>query len=277
MGNNMIKKKLLHLTDIHLNFVHPAKFIHFVDKLNGINADHIIITGDITEAPVLESHLDLMASNVKTPMSFVLGNHDYYFGNIAEVRSLMNNKYKFRGVATNNSAYWLGACDFISLSDDVAVVGHDGWYDGGYANWFDSKLQMADYGVILDFKFLTSRVDLFTAIGDLAEDSANHIRRVLPLAFKEHKHVFLGTHVPPFRENSVYNGKISDDHWLPHFSSKYMGDAILEVMAAYPDKQLTVLCGHSHGSAIYNPLPNVVSITGKARYKYPDISGEYEF
>lgn len=272
------QKKILHLTDIHMNFVNKVKFREFCKKVNKERADAIILTGDISEATTIEPHLDVLSSEIETPIYFVLGNHDYYFGSIPAVRSLMTQKYGVsESVKKAYAATWLGAVDYIPVTDKVAVVGHDGWYDGGYADWFASKLGMTDYQIISDFSGRI-RQELFQIINKLAAEAAAHVTLAATKAFENgYQHVFLGTHVPPFPENSVYEGKISDANWLPHFSSRHMGAAIIEMMTAYPEKNLTVLCGHSHGEAVFEPLANVKSVTGKAKYGHPIISGTYSF
>lgn len=42
-----------------------------------------------------------------------------------------------------------------------------------------------------------------------------------------------GPHVPPFREASWHQGRISDDDWLPHFTCKAVGDVLREAMVAH--------------------------------------------
>jgi hypothetical protein len=42
-------------------------------------------------------------------------------------------------------------------------------------------------------------------------------------------------------------------------------------MAAHPDRQLTVLCGHTHGSGECRILPNLKVNTGGAVYGKPEV------
>ena len=44
-----------------------------------------------------------------------------------------------------------------------------------------------------------------------------------------------------------------------------------EAMAAAPDHQMTVLCGHTHGGGEAQVLPNLRVLTGDARYGQPVI------
>ena len=88
---------------------------------------------------------------------------------------------------------------------------------------------------------------------------------------------FLLTHVPPFREAAVYRGRPSDEDWAPHFSCKAMGDLLIEVMADHPTRKLTVLCGHTHGGGESKILPNLLVLTGQAKYRHPAIQRIFEW
>jgi hypothetical protein len=70
------------------------------------------------------------------------------------------------------------------------------------------------------------------------------VRATLAEAVGWASEVVLLTHVPPFREASWYQGRISDDDALPHFSCKVIGDALNEAMARHPGTRLTVLWAH---------------------------------
>jgi predicted MPP superfamily phosphohydrolase len=64
---------------------------------------------------------------------------------------------------------------------------------------------------------------------------------------------------------------VSDDDWLPYFTCRAVGDALLETMQARPDRDLTVLCGHTHGAGTVEVLPNLRVWTGGADYGAPTI------
>jgi len=75
--------------------------------------------------------------------------------------------------------------------------------------------------------------------------------------------------VPPFEGACWHNGSISNKNWLPYSSCKAVVDALLAGMENKPDKQMTVLCGHTHSAGIYNPQPNIIVRTGAAEYGVP--------
>ena len=74
-------------TDVHLNFVDEAGSRDFADSIADSNADALLLGGDITEAPSLAGTLESLASAIDRPIYFVLGNHDYYEGDIESTRT----------------------------------------------------------------------------------------------------------------------------------------------------------------------------------------------
>lgn len=81
----------------------------------------------------------------------------------------------------------------------------------------------------------------------------------------------LESHVPPFKESCRHEGKISADDWLPHFSCKAVGDVLQKFISTFPDRRMTVLCGHTHSSSQVILLPNLLVKTGGAEYGLPEI------
>ena len=47
-------------------------------------------------------------------------------------------------------------------------------------------------------------------------------------------------------------------------------------MKVHPEKQLTVLCGHTHSAGICQPLPNLEIHTGGAEYDRAEIAGRFQ-
>jgi len=111
----------------------------------------------------------------------------------------------------------------------------------------------------------------FMKLNQLGDDSTSCIKKRLPEAFKNYEYILFISHVPPFKESCWHMGEISDDDWLPHFSCKSMGNALVEAMRNYPDKQMMVLCGHTHSSGEAQILPNLLVKTGQAEYGAPEL------
>ena len=257
------------LTDPHLNFLTEDKVQQFLQSLARRTPDTLLITGDIAEAPTLLSYLDQIHAAISCPIYFVLGNHDYYFGALRDVRQRVAEFCRH-----HPRMIWLTERDAEELAPGVGVVGHDGWADARLGDYVRSLVTMHDHHLIAELAGL-SKADRWPVLRALGDEAAAHLRRVLPQALQCYPHVFVLTHVPPMREACWYQGQISDDEWLPHFTCAAAGEVIRQVLAAFPQRRCTVLCGHTHSPGECQPLPNLRVLTGAAEYGAPGIAGEF--
>ncbi|WP_163338760.1 metallophosphoesterase [Desulfopila sp. IMCC35008] len=262
------KRKILHcgwLTDIHLEFLTNKEAAAFVESLAYKGLGCLWITGDISTAHQIEDHLQLFEKLYKTPVYFVLGNHDYYGGDIESVRSIVKKKCQ-----RSKWLHWLPSSGIVPLNNDTCLIGHDGWSDGRLGNYKDSKVLLNDYLKIQDFVQAggVGRLALLNRLGDQA---ASYIRGRLLVALEQYSHIIILTHVPPFIEACWHEGEISTDDWLPHFSCQAMGDVLKGSMRTAHDKQMTVFCGHTHSFGECQILPNLLVKTGEAKYGAPKI------
>lgn len=261
--------RVLWLTDIHLNFAVPPRTREFVQSVRAAEPDVVLLTGDIAEADDVTDYLAMLADALPCPIYFVLGNHDFYFGSITGVRQRIHELCQ----KTPNLRY-LTQRDVEELAPTVGLVGHDGWADGRVGDYERSYIMMNDYKLIAELSNV-GKADRWPLLKALGDEAAAHIRRVLPVALAKYTKVILATHVPPLRAACWHQGEISDDEWAPHFVCQAVGDAILEIMPKWPLRELTVLCGHTHGAGECRPLPNVHILTGGAEYGAPAIVREF--
>ncbi len=264
-------KRVAWLTDLHLNFLAGDDVNTFLQQVAAEHCDAVLISGDIAESQNLLEYLDWIASRLDQSIYFVLGNHDFYHSSIRQVRDDVAALCR-----RDSRLVWLNEVACVELAPSVGLVGHDGWADARLGDYERSLVMMNDYRLIEEFARMSkeARWPLLKAEADAA---AEHIRQVLPAALGKYPQVFLLTHVPPFREACWHQGEISNDEWLPHFTSQAMGQAILEVMRDYPSRQLTVLCGHTHGRGEVKIAPNILVLTGGAEYGAPAIERIFEF
>jgi 3',5'-cyclic AMP phosphodiesterase CpdA len=258
-------KRLAWVTDVHLNFPGRGAVDGFFRSLAVTDADAVLLSGDVGEAPDVARYLNELDTWVGRPVYFVLGNHDFYRGTIAGVRSKVADL-----CSAVPTLHWLPLAGVVPLNGATCLVGHDGWGDGRHGDYWGSRVMLNDWQFIGEFLGLDAaeRLRVLHALGD---EAAAHFRSVLPEALTRYRHVLVVTHVPPFRESCWHRGKISGDEWLPHFACKAVGDVLQEAMAAYPDREMTVLCGHTHGAGEVQVLPNLRVLTGGAEYGHPAV------
>lgn len=260
------------MSDIHLNFLGTQQIEAWLQELRQSVYDGIVISGDIGEAYSFPDYLIRMVDTLQIPLYVVLGNHDYYRASIASVHRMMAELVKREPLI-----HWLDEQDApIALSDDVALIGHEGWGDGQYGNYFGSGLILNDYVLIEELRLShEARLPILKALG---ERGGAHLARLLPVALEKHQHVYVVMHAPPFQETCYHDGKAATDDnlYLPHFTCKAHGDVLLQMAAQYPDKQITVLCGHTHGACDVQMRPNLRVCCAEAEYGKPDVAAVLE-
>jgi predicted MPP superfamily phosphohydrolase len=259
------------ITDPHIDHLENDGFAILVDLIKANRSNGVILTGDITCAATYILILKRLHREIKIPIYFVLGNHDFYGSWIDTVRKaasmLQEQNMDLRYLTTQASP--------IELTPGVGLIGHDSWYDARYGDYKNSNVKMEDTKHINDFMRLTKK-SLEIKLNELGTEAAEHLRNQLKLALLSYDQVILAMHVPPFREACLNSGEVIDDFHLPFYCCKTVGDVILQIMADASEKQLLVLCGHTHHEAQYQPLPNVKVLVGSAKYGKPRVQDTIE-
>lgn len=255
--------KLAWATDIHLDTADAAAITRFLKAIREGSPDALALSGDISNGSVLMEHLELLDNSLQIPIYFVLGNHDYWERSFATIRK------DFRKLSDRSNLVWLNQKRVTSLTDKVCIVGHDGWYDGGHGDWWRSRVRMNDDHEIAELR--VPRQLLWEIINKLAVDAAKHIGDCLDEAFDMlgFERAIIVTHVPPFPDAAWHAGKPQEADWLPHFTSKHMGDMLRAKAALYPKKKMRVLCGHTHTKRRVEIEPNLTVWAGAAAYTKP--------
>ncbi len=268
------------LTDIHLNFLRPDERAHFISELATADFDHLVITGDIGEAPTVATYLEQIYYSIRRPLSFVLGNHDYYLASVDETRTDIK-------ALTDRSLpiTYLGEGSVVSLSSTCALVGHDGWADGRFGDYVASPILLSDYLLIEDFQPSSrdgsrlsdaAKQERHRIMTDLANDCATALEVSLAEAAVDYQTIVVATHVPPFEEACWYKGKTPHPLMLPHLGCGATGDVIRAAALGHPNRRFIVLCGHTHWAGTVEIEPNLTVITGGARYRHPALQESLE-
>lgn len=265
-------QKYAWLTDIHLEMLSSEQAESFFRSVRDVDPTGVLVGGDIATAGTLALTLLKMQKIIAKPIYFVLGNHDYYGGDIEPVRKsarlLMHQ---------NPEIHWLPQTGVVELSPQVALVGHGGWSDGGYGDFMASEIMLTDY-VQIKSLVTSEKAERLSKLKQLGDDAASTLRLHLKQALEHNLQVYVLTHSPPFIESCWYEGKTPsvEDAYLPHFTCKAIGDLLLDMASTHPDKSITVLCGHTHGSGTAQIRPNLHVITGGAEYEKPVIQKIFE-
>lgn len=269
-------------TDIHLDHLHDdASLISFAEGLVATDPASILITGDISTAKNLVYHLSAIERVVQRPVFFVLGNHDYWGGDIDTVRKEMKD-------VCNMSQFlkYLPLSPYTPVSPTTAIVGHDGWYDAYYGDADKSQFVMNDWALIRDYvqfsgggqfmninRGVADKAGVISFSRKLAKQGVDHIAAGIKAAVRSYKNIVVLTHYPPFAETHMYQGKIGDVNSQPWYTSRQMGDMLLAAAKAYPNVHFNVLAGHTHGRYDGRILPNLEVHVADAAYGSPGLSG----
>jgi len=212
-----------------------------------------------------------MSSVLHMPIYFVLGNHDFYRGSIADTRAAVAKMIRGSDKLTH-----LSQAGVVELTPNTCLMGHDGWADGRLGDLDGSDVILNDFLLIDELRHWRDRhaLDkpvLRTILQKLGDAAAEHLRGLLPVAAAKYPQVIVATHVPPLREAAWHEGRPSGDDYLPFFSCKAVGDVLLDTARSHPDCQVLVLCGHTHGGGEMQPLENLRVLTGPAEYGRPRV------
>jgi Icc-related predicted phosphoesterase len=271
--------KIAWTTDLHLNFVDDLHIDRFIDAVRDSQPDAVLIGGDIGEADSFAAYLERLTGGLDVPIHFVLGNHDYYKGSIAGVQETARKLCR-----DASGLNWLAESGPVWLGEQTGLVGHGGWGDARAGDFLASDVVLNDYLLIAELRSAAGlktpetilNPELMETLHRLGDETAAHLRRVLPEALDRCEHVLVAMHVPPFREACWYRGTVCDDNWAPHFTCVAAGEALLEQAKRHPQRRITVLCGHTHSSGTVKMRDNLEVRTGDAEYGAPKVQDVFD-
>ncbi len=252
--------KLIWMSDIHLNFLQKSDREVFYQKVKGCG-DVIVISGDIAESHNFTQMITEMQEATKLPVSFVLGNHDFYGSSVKKVKAEAK-KLDYLSHAP------------VELTRDTIMIGVDGWGDCRNGDFENSRLVMNDWWYIDDLRKAHGKGmdELKIKLQQLADKDARALKSKLKEALSwSPKKVIIVTHVPPFEEACMYAGRKSTPSGLPFFSSQILGSTILPIAKKNPGVDFLWLSGHTHSRAKYKPCNNMSVRVAKSEYFNPQV------
>jgi predicted phosphodiesterase len=257
--------RLLWLTDLHLDRPTAEAREQFYLRLKGARFDAAVITGDISCGNKIDGHLaDIARASSPRKVYFLLGNHDFYGSSFSEVQKRVE-----RVCGQHGNLRQLGHGEIIALGKSDALIGHQGWADGRGGWGSRSLARNPDFYAIEDFQGLP-REEAFGRMRELGNASAQYFRSRLPYALTCHHRVWIATHVPPFPQAAHYDNRPCSRLHQPFYSNVSAGTVIRGIAESFPDRRLTVLCGHTHCRAAVQAADNIYVLVGAARTGSPD-------
>ncbi len=262
--------KLLWFTDTHYDFFGGKRVKRFFEKIEKIKPDGIIHSGDIANGKLVKGVLELYKKTVSSPLYFVLGNHDFYYSSFGKVRKSLKEFLK-----DSEKIFWLTESEPIKLTDNIVIVGDDGWADARFGDPENSNLRLNDFIAIEEIAETPpkERFKLYRRLGD---ESAERLNSKLEKATLISDNIIVVTHPSPFKETTFYGSVQSDENGLPWFSSKVIGEVILKYADKYKNKKFLVLCGHTHERVEKIIRDNLKVKVGGAEYGKLEIQEIFE-
>lgn len=265
--------KLLHLTDIHLDFTDiPTRNKFYLDVYNQ-EADYVLIGGDIADGPKRGEELLLefqaLALHDYTTILFVFGNHDCYNSSIKEVDLFYNSFCK-----DNKNFIYLpnqitGIYRLPPPHTNIVIIGDGLWYDGLAGDPF-SNILLNDFSLIKEMN-VPSMLRRYR-IREIGEERTNLLKQKLEaINMGITDQVFILTHIPPYREATYFNGKISTSNWLTYMCCYQAGLMLDTFCQKHLNTKFTILCGHTHGKVHHQRFDNLTVMAPESHYRYPSI------
>jgi predicted phosphohydrolase len=256
-----VKEKYLWFTDTHFDKVLPWTLATFIFHIIKENPKGIFLTGDIANGLLLEYYLKIIATFVKCPIYFVLGNHDYHYSSIEKVHEKVRKLCK-----KYPNLIWMTDAGVVPLNKDVALIGTEGWYDATNGTPLYLKFTI-DWVLIEDFRKLPDINARIAAWRKLADESVSDLTVKLKSALDQnYKNIYVLTHFPPWKEATRDVGTIWERFLLPYNANIRLGDALTDMMGDYKDRDINVFSGHTHEDCWIQVSRNVECKVMKARY-----------
>jgi 3',5'-cyclic-AMP phosphodiesterase len=201
----------------------------------------------------------------------VCGNHDYYLGGFAKTGALVEATCR-----DNRALRWLTLGEIIPLTPDTVLLGHDGWGDGRAGLGSRSSIGMNDFVLIEELR-ISDREQLFARLEALGAASAKYAEEMIKRVVSRFDRIIFATHVPPFAQLARYRNAPAEPEFLPFYVNVSLGETLLRLARAMPQKRFEVLCGHTHWTFECDVAPNLKIRVAGASYGNPQVEGILRF
>ena len=122
--------RIVHLSDIHIGTVYGPTYLRkVVDKTNALKPDVVLLTGDLADGGYNYTDETFASiNNIKAPVYFTVGNHEYYAGledildilSRTKIKVLRNKKTAFKNIEIIGMDYAWGRRTFTEMLKDLS-------------------------------------------------------------------------------------------------------------------------------------------------------------
>lgn len=258
-------KRLLWITDAHLDHLSNKVEDAWFEKLTKTQVDMLLLGGDTANSRVFGRLLGRIGEVFPSEVALVAGNHDYYHTSVSEFRAALAHHQR------TGAIIFEPGCQItpIKIADDVYLCGSGGWGDAtaGCANAL--AMELNDEHLIRELKMTRN---LTNKLRELGNESAEHLDNQLAAVPEDANCVIILTHVPPWPEACWHEGQRSDEFALPRFCWQAGGNVISKFAEQMPHTKFIVLCGHTHSDGVWKS-GNIMCHTAGSAYGRIDHSG----
>ena len=257
---------ILWATDLHLDHAATEARATLFERVRGAAAEHVIVAGDISLASRFTADLVDIADAAECPVWYVLGNHDHYGATIGSVRDAATALAERRP-----DIQWLPPAGVVTLGNDTALIGVDGWADGRVGDALTTPLVLNDDRLIGELAAHASRRARLVVKQALADADALRLATLLERAAGAASRLIVATHIPPFLEALPARGRLSHPAWQPLLICGATGSVLKHFAATHSKVDITVLAGHTHVACSTELAPNLRLRVAAARYGTPRV------
>lgn len=263
-------------SDLHLPHASPAAYAALLDEVAMSEAPTLVVTGDVSTGSLLLQDLtrldrDLAPSCLTLVIG--LGNHDFYGQPRGELLFQLQG-WALSPARRRRIVLLSRLTEPLWLTPTVALVGHDGWYDLRAGVGPGTPWRIADLAHILEYGSEPGAVPSFAR--RWAAEATDHIVALATQAVAAGaERLVVATHVPPWVEAALHQGRPSDPEAAPWFVQTDLGDALQAWQTVHPAVDVLVLCGHTHGRARVEIQPGLTCWASGVDYGRPRLEAVF--
>lgn len=264
-----MKNKFLFLSDTHLNLASDIEKQNLIHNIIKEDPEAILIAGDISSGKsIYEDLLYLSSSIPQHKIYIVLGNHDYHHSSFKLVHNHIDK------LCEKSNVFWLTNNKPIELSKYSALIGAEGWYDGGTGYGPKALHITLDSLFIQELQKNIFSKKITSIFRSVSYSHTENIIQKLYSVINKYEQIVLITHYPPWEKATKDLKRPLHKFWTAYDTNVNLGKELEKVMKKFPNKKLIVLCGHTHKEFCDQITDNIFCVVGDGTFGKPGQSAK---